>query len=123
MNVKIINLLEGHKTLTDLFNRKQANGVIAFKVSEIIKESEIKLANFNEVRDKLLKDNGGVYDEGSSSYKFENLEQEQNVQKEFTELLNNEVELKATPLTMLDLEKIDSISPKEMLTISWAVKN
>lgn len=123
MNVKIINLLDGHKTLTDLFNRKQANGVIAFKVSELIKESEIKLASFNEVRDRLIKDNGGIFDEESSSYKFENSEIEKNVQKEFTELLNNEVEIKAAPLTFLDLEKIDSISPKEMLTISWAVKN
>ena len=121
MKAKIVDLLNSNPILNNLFSQK-LNGAVAFKLSQIIQESSYKLKNFESVREKLITDNNGVWNEEESKYKFENPEDEAKVSKEFDELIMDEVEVPARFLTLDDLEKIPEVSPEEMRILSWAVE-
>lgn len=121
MKIKITDLITSNAVLNELFSQKM-NGAVAFKVSEIIQEMEYRLKTFEEVRTKLVTDNGGVYDEGKKKYNFENDETEEKVNKEFEELIQQEVEIHARPLTLTDLDKIPEAQPLQMRVLRWAIE-
>lgn len=124
MKVKIQELLAGNSVWGELLEDK-INGAVAFKVMEILRESEYKLKTFNESREKLIKDNGGVVDEKAEDenkrIKFPTKKDEEKVEQEFKELLESEVELHCRSLSIDDLDKL-SIKPFKLGMIMWAVE-
>ena len=69
MKVQLKDLLMSSQILNEFVGQKM-NGVLGFKLFEILREVEPKLKTLEEARIKLLNDNGGKLDTDTDKYKF-----------------------------------------------------
>lgn len=117
IKVKISELLNSTETLQKL-SQKDFKAKLAWSISRLLKTAENEIQAFNDTRMNLIRkygekdDNGELItdDKGNCKINSDCIEQ---FNKEFSELIDTEVEINANKLTFNMLENID-FTPSDM---------
>ena len=120
MTITLQNILESQETMQQL-STKALRGRTAYQVARLIKKLETELTTYNDTRLKLIeryakkKDDGSYELNNNNEYQFtpENM---QIYVGEINNLLQEQIEIDANPLSLNDLEDLE-FTPAEMVAL------
>lgn len=99
--LKLSSLVDANETFADI-SRQDLPINLSYRISRNISIMEKELTRFNEYRNELLKKYGKPVGEGGGTYNLEK-DQVQAFQDEIKKLLDEEVDVYITPVTLSDL--------------------
>lgn len=93
---------------------------VAHQLRKIIQEAESAIGDFEARRIKIA-EKYGTLNEEKTQYLFDTDEDRENFQKELTELMDDEIDIKITPVPVELVDDYITIAPAAVEMVSWAV--
>lgn len=124
--MKLNEVVELYSNMRDLAT-KEMKASLAFKFSRIIKSLENEIQNFEEQRQKLIDqygekdENGEVISQEDGSIKIQK-DREEEMIKEYQDLMNTELDLTFTKVTIDELDTIDGITPEKLIKLDSIIE-
>lgn len=104
MKMKLTNLVNSLQVINKILNSDKLPIRDAYRLSKSIQKIQEELQNFDKFRIELIKKYG--YETGDGNYQIKS-EFENNFRQEIDELLNTEVEIGVSPITLESLSKVN----------------
>jgi len=102
--MKLTNLVNSLQVINKILNSDKLPIRDAYRLSKSIQKIQEELQNFDKFRIELIKKYG--YETGDGNYQIKS-EFENNFRQEIDELLNTEVEIGVSPITLESLSKVN----------------
>jgi len=121
MNIKLKQLVEGHKSLEKVIELLSVEPKLALEVAIFLNEVEDKVSAFNKIRDILLKEYGAPDEKDKRMYNVP-LEKTDEFLSKLGEMLEKEYDLEVPKLTSNDFGE-KKLNPKDLKSITWMFSN
>jgi hypothetical protein len=118
MKVAFRKLLQSNGSLANLFLAPDVPGKIKLRVKRVVKQVNTELKSFGEVEEELYQ-RFGTKDEKAGKYVWRDDEAAKQVNKEYQELLDQEVDIIFDTFSEESLADIKELSARDLLDLEW----